>query len=76
MAHSPKTVEKFPEPGSELAICVGTITEKLLQFIRDIGDRADADQRGLLDCALHVVTEAQQRLANKGSKSLCWKCSR
>ena len=51
MAHSTKTVEKFPEPGSELAISVGAIAEKLLQSIRDKGDRVDADQRGLLERA-------------------------
>jgi diguanylate cyclase (GGDEF)-like protein len=68
MAHSTKTVEKFPEPGSELAISVGAIAEKLLQSIRDKGDRADADQRGLLERALAVATEAEQRLAEQSRR--------
>ena len=60
MAHSTTTVEEFPEPGSELAISVGAIAEKLLQTIRDKGDRTDTDQRGLLERALAVATEAEQ----------------
>ena len=48
-AHSTTTVEEFPEPGSELATSVGAIAEKLLQTIRDKGDRTDSDKRGLLE---------------------------
>ena len=59
MAHSTTTVEEFPEPGSELVISVGAIAEKLLQTIRDKGDRTDSDQRGLLERALAVATEAE-----------------
>ena len=65
MAHSTNTVEDFPEPGSELAISVGAIVEKLLQTIRDRGDRTDSDQRGLLERALALATEAEQRLAEQ-----------
>ena len=68
MAHSTNTVEDFPEPGSELAISVGAIAEKLLQTIRDRGDRTDSDQRGLLERALAVATEAEQRLAEQSRR--------
>ena len=68
MAHSTTTVEEFPEPGSELAISVGAIAEKLLQTIRDKGDRTDSDQRGLLERALAVATEAEQRLAEQSRR--------
>jgi len=68
MAHSTTTVEKIPEPGSELAISVGAIAEKLLQSIRDKGDRADSDQRGLLERALAVAAEAEQCLAERGRR--------
>ena len=68
MAHSTTTVEEFPEPGSELAISVGAIAEKLLQTIRDKGDRTDSDQRGLLERALAVATEAEQRLVEQSRR--------
>jgi diguanylate cyclase (GGDEF)-like protein len=68
MAHSIDTVEQFPEPGSELAMSVGAIADKLLQTIRDRGDRTDSDQRGLLERALAVATEAEQRLAEQSRR--------
>lgn len=68
VAHSTNTVEDFPEPGSELAISVGAIADKLLQTIRDKGNRTDADQRGLLERALAVATEAEQRLAEQSRR--------
>jgi diguanylate cyclase (GGDEF)-like protein len=68
MAHSTTTIEDYPEPGSELAVSVGAIAEKLLQTIRDRGDRTDSDQRHLLERALAVATEAEQRLAEQSRR--------
>ena len=68
MAHSTTTVEEFPGSGSELVISVGAIAEKLLQTIRDKGDRTDSDQRGLLERALAVATEAEQRLVEQSRR--------
>ncbi len=68
MAHSTRTIEDFPEPGSELALSVGAIAEKLLQTIRDRGERTDSDQRNLLERALAVATEAEQRLAEQSRR--------
>lgn len=68
MAHSSKAVENFPEPGSELALSVGAIADKLLKTIRDKGNCADSDQRGLLERALAVATEGEQRLAEQSRR--------
>ena len=68
MAHSSKAVENFPEPGSELALSVGAIADKLLKIIRDKGNRNDSDQHGQLERALAVATEAEQRLAEQSRR--------
>ncbi len=65
MATTTNALATLPDPGSELAISVGMIADRLMRSIRDGGGEIKTNHRALLERALAVAAEAEQRLAEQ-----------
>ena len=68
MAHSTPAMLNRMESTNDLSVSVGLIAERLIRSIRGTGDGLDTTQRSLLERALAVAAEAEQRLSEQNRR--------
>lgn len=68
MAHATSAIIDMPEATPTVEMSIGVIAERLMSSIRNSGQEMDSSQRGLLERALSVAAEAEQRMAEQSRR--------